>query len=315
MKPQKKENIPQEQVENTGEEFISEITDETIKSDNNIDGEFENLFSSWIEENKAEDQKATVSLYKFDDFKSGNDKSFVWEWENDIPSKHSIGLRWGGGRYLLLVTIPTNKKTGKPLIKGKRFKLNPYYDELRKKEQENNQQGLNVPTIINPVNSLQDTFSIVKQVVDLLTPLIKQNQQPLNNAPPLTDLTPFLMQNYKMVQGVLTRSLIDQQRALKEMQDFYEGENNNGAEEMETTTTGNIVTDTLLPLVEKYLPAILGNTPQANILIGILKGLPQFKQIVENKTELCDWIKALDEEIGKNKTDKLLKKLNLSRVE
>lgn len=289
-------------------EFERVLDEQTVSKDGNVDQEFESVFTTWMEENRVEDNVARVSLYKFDNFTSGNEKSFCSEWQNEIPSKHSIGLKFGSGRYLLLVSFAKTDKTP-PIVKGKRFRLHPQYDELKRKEDEkNNVNG--ITSIVHTGNSLQDSVKVLAELINTIKPLMNSNA---NQPPPMVDMSPYLLQNYTMMQNVLKRSLMDQQKTIEDMRNYYENDIEESGDEMETATTGNSLIDTLLPLAEKYLPTILGNSPQAKLLVNVLKNLPQFKAIVDDKKELGEWVDAMDAEVGKNKTDKFLKRIGISR--
>ena len=320
--PSQIEDDPEEQ----NPESVSTLESFEDKFENE-DTDYTEALRSWVNEAREvyDNQCAKITLYKYDNPLSGKDKSQINEWENYVPSRHEVGLDYGSGRYTIFCGVQGNKREGKKnLVKSRTFRLHSNYDELkRKRDLEKNSsivQPNNLVPVNHTVNSGLDLKALILAVKEL-APVIKSIIPSNNSQPQAFDMSPFLMQSFTMVQEVLKKSLFDQQKMIAEIRKFQvatdreireeSGDNEEeGREEMNETQS---LIEKYAPLALEFLPMVLGDTPQSQILVKTLRALPLFKEINSDPEIKAEWIEELEKTVGKNKTDQFLKKINIQR--
>jgi hypothetical protein len=259
---------------------------------------FPEQLSEFIQENTGEAGKLeyVATLYKYD-AKYTQKQYLVEKRRNEIISADEIGMNYGSGEYRYLVTFPG---TNHP---PKAFKLNlhPVYDERRAKA------GLSTPATA-PAQGFTDQLQMFKLFVETLKPLLS-TQAAANPSEAMID-------SYSMLSTVLKNQLQDSMETNRKMlieskrmmrrevygddagYDDQEGEDNN-------------MWKRFIPLIEKYLPVILGGGIKSEITMDVIKASPVFKDLIRNKQELNAAINLLRETCGKEKADQALKKLGV----
>jgi len=280
----------------------------------------------WVEAQRYENTQCTTTLYKFDNPTTGEDKSQCGQWVDDIPDSHTIGLTYGPGRYLLLVTLPRTK-AGPRAIKGYRFRIHPFYDELRRRATYDGQYpslSLLGPRPHAPgapaslpapggMDAMTAGLSMVREVLNIVSPLLKQR----DNAPGL-DMGSMMMRNYGMMNDVMRRNLIESQALIADgIRAKIEGsgdmEGMQGAGEGEGEEKEPSLIEQITPLLNQFVPLILGRGPGAVVATQAVQALPQFQKVTRDKGEFVKIVNHLDKAIGKEKVDGLLKRLKLER--
>lgn len=87
----------------------------------------------WDIEERQENEISRFVLYRRILGVKGGGKEKIWEWSDEIPGSHEIGIRFGGGRYaayLILPKIPGDKKNR---LRLRHFSLAETYTEEKKK--------------------------------------------------------------------------------------------------------------------------------------------------------------------------------------
>jgi hypothetical protein len=276
--------------------------------------------NEWIAETNADNSEIKTILYKYDHPTTGNAKCQVCQWVNEIPEAHQVGLMFGSGRYLIWVNIKALKK-----YKAYNFRIHQYYDELRRQQSAAGQvpgggYG-NSPIILNTPpaaqgnggQSLDAAFSMIERLMSIMLPLIasKQAQQ----VDPLAMMTGV----YSGVNKIMQRNMIETQQLMTEMQRARltgpENEDND-YDDMEGTTMPEEKPVTLFeqiaPLIQQFLPVLIGTGPKAAAMANTVQSLPQFKQVLSRPDELKKIVAHLEKTQGKEKTAKLLKRLNVA---
>jgi len=300
---------------------------EALDALESIEHTFDSKLREYIEGQKAEDQIYKTYLYKFDS-PTGQDKSLCGQWENDIPDGHTVGMTYGSGRYLIISTAPPCDKGQKKLVRSFRFKIHSHYDDLRKQAQYQNipqNQFFPAPYIgpgagrgatgagqgpinaVNPGEVMQSGLAMVSEVIKLLAPIMGARAQ--NQG--LPDMSGLMVKQYETMSEVMRQSIIEQGKAYSEVtRKVREVQDLNGeSDDMEEKS----MLEQVIPLLEQFVPLILGKGPQAAITAGTVRALPQFKKIINDRGELQRIIDYVEKSQGKEKTDLLLKKLRISR--
>jgi hypothetical protein len=88
---------------------------------------------------------------------------------------------------------------------------------------------------------------------------------------------------------------------------------------METETETEVdekpsIIDQFGPIIQQWLPLLLGGGPKAAAAGAIVQTVPQVQQIMKDKFQLRKIIAYLDQSNGPDKTDKLLAALKIQRI-
>ena len=241
-----------------------------------------------------------AKLYKYDP-KYPTKQMLMEKRRNDILDADSIGMQYGSGEYRCLVCFPDN-----PKIPPKAFKINihPVYDERRRKA------GLDLGG--SPQVPQVDQLAMFRSFVEILKPVFDRQAAPAGPTPE------GMIQQSQMLSVVLDNQLKKQMewqdRLLagreKEARTRYReyGPDQGGDADDEG---GSIMWRTFIPLLEKYLPVILGGGIKSEITMDMIKASPVFKDLIRNKQELTAAIALLRQTCGQANADAALKKMGV----
>jgi hypothetical protein len=289
-------------------ENIGEVDDGDLST---LDVTVDAKVKEWLELHNLERLKTTVRLYRFQHPETGEDKSIAGQWEGDFPDAHSIGLMYGSGRYLLLISTPQGKNQ-KRLIRGYRFRIHPYYDELRRSGQGVNAQAwpmaqaVPVPAIRERPAAVPDPVAALMPIVEVLRlvlPLVKGNGDNLQIGRVMTA-------NFEAVNELMKRQAMQTQDYVFDMLQRQA--------ELPTTEEKERppgLLETLLPYIERFVPMLLGGGPKAEAVAGLVRALPEFERLVSQQTEVAKIISYLDKALpgGVADTDRILSSLQIQR--
>ncbi len=90
----------------------------------------------WEQEERQDGDWFKLILYRRLD--NGKGKEKVWEWMDENPGSHAIGMEFGGGKYTAFAILPPAKEGGKPRIRTRHFILaNSYTEKKRMRDRDN----------------------------------------------------------------------------------------------------------------------------------------------------------------------------------
>ena len=263
---------------------------------------FEDELEEWLQ--GYNDNSCKVSLYKYENKSMGARRALICQFEDEIPTMHQIGCAYGSGRYFLMVTIPKVDAAGKRPVKSYSFRIHETYDKYIQKD--------DAPK----VSPMQETLQMMTAMIGVITPLINA-MRPAQQGNPFEMIQPLIVGQAKAMQDMATTSIQNQMNTAnelikKQIDQSYEVVDD---DETDDGNEGSGLLNQILPLVEQFLPQILGDKTGlfAKSAIGMVKNAPQFKQIVEDKNSYIRLISHLDEKYGSSETNKLLKMLKLKR--
>lgn len=269
-----------------------------------VDQEFKN----WLEENNYLDSGFIATLYKYDSPLGGVQKSICGQWGDTIPGEHEIGLTYGSGRYIMLCRVIDQE--GKNRIVSRKFRIHGHYDKLAANSEKVNPattySGANFPIIQNAGNNLNQTISLMREIFAMISPLINKQTDP--------NISGLLAETYKTVNHTMRESMLDNAQLYNDMVRKM-GDMETIVETNEEVSSVQNIINTVAPLVEKFLPLILGKGPQSRMTIQGLKSLPEYSKIVNNENALRGLVSYIEKEKGKDIAGALLKKLKISLPE
>jgi hypothetical protein len=305
----------------TEKEIAGQTLQEVAEGDQ-LGAQLDTAIIDWLERANAGEATPKLYLYKFDNPNDGKGKKLISRWENsEVPDEHGIGLMFGSGKYLMIATLPGLKKNN---VKAWTFAIHPYYDELRRNQQiaGNPPTVQGFPTIPTPLkvftepqpaqpNPTEMGLRMVREVIQMLSPLLAQPKSgnTVDNAGAL------MMQNYQMMQEVLKGNLVSNTKLYADMAKMARDgvPPADDTDEDEDEPEAQSIIEKIMPMLQEWLPVLLGEGPKARAAVATVKALPQFQELKGNPGELSRVVAYLDKTEGKEKADKLLKRLKVNR--
>lgn len=243
----------------------------------------------------------TATLYKYDNL--NKQKQYVCNsTENEMLSMHDVGMTFGSGDYRYLVSFPAETKVPP---KAFRFNMHPIYDTYREKA---GMTALPDPRQVPPAaaarSGILESMELMKMLIDTIKPLMSapavQQQNPME----------LMMMNYRMTQDILKSNLKENVGLYRQMADI---EKNRGDDMTITDEKEPGILETIIPLIERFAPMLLGSNPASAAMVQAVKAAPEFKKALKNPDELQMLIGAVEQKLGKAETDAILKRLNVRR--
>lgn len=261
----------------------------------NLDEDLQTFIDSF---NSCGDLSFTCTLYKFEHPKHGSRKEFCGQFEDETPSLEEIGNRYGGGRYSLYVVIYMDDERRNKKVKSYKFRISDYFNKSGDRIQAPQQQ-----------NNISDTLEVFKSLVAVISPLISKND---NSFASNQTLINTVLRDSAKNQLEMMKEFRQEIKQIKDDSDFNnvdEGDSYDEPEEDKNEMTG--ILSIVEPLLEKYLPLLLGNGPSSKIAIETVKNLPAFKTVTENSDELSALVEYIAGKEGKEAAKKLIKNLKI----
>jgi len=279
-----------------------EDTSNTEKLPKNLDDDLRRWIDQ-VDPNGSLSYKST--LYKYEHPKHGDRKEFCAQFDDEAPSLEEVGNKFGGGRYLLYVVVYNDEIGENKQVKSYKFKISDYYNKQ--------------PQI--PINNYQQQTSPIeiigmfKDLMSSIVPLIAQQHRPQGE----------FTSNQNLVNSILRDSAKNQldlmkefRQEIKQIQDNSlsntiddDDDNDDEYEEPQESTSMGLIA-LIEPLLEKYLPILLGNGPQSKMAIAAVKSMPNFKEALKNPEELSSLVSHIAEKEGIESAKKLIKKLKIN---
>jgi hypothetical protein len=254
----------------------------------------------WFLKNNFENTEYRVSLYRFLNPAFGEKKSLIYQWSDELPTEHEIGLKYGSGRYCLYVCL--TDKTGRRRIYNSKLRISDEYDKIK------NGVSSEIGTAGSSgnINSMDSAFQMVAKVVALIAPLMHSN-----NNDSTARISDVMLDSYKNMNEVLKQNTIDNtqfmndlQRKVNFMPEVVETENEVSG------LTGFI--NSIAPLIEKFLPMISDRqNVTSRAAVGVLKTMPQYAEVVKDKAKLKALINFVSKKHGQETCNKVLKNLGI----
>lgn len=264
----------------------------------------ESKLKEWAARENPESLVVRTYVYKYDNPSTGDNKVLCDRIDADIPDPHQVGIMYGAGRYMMIVAIPAGAQQAKN-VRGLRFRLHARYDELRK-----NAAGGGVPApMFAPAapaqSSLAEGIAVVRSVLEMLKPILETKAIA---APAAPDVSKLLEGQYDMMAGVLRKSLDHSQELIAEV-------NKAKLENGPVTADGDEpdFLSKVMPLIEKFLPLILGGGGAAATTAAAIRAIPEVNKVIADRAELGRVVLWLDKTQGKEKTDRILAALKVRR--
>ena len=276
------------------------------------DADFDHKLEAWFTEKNYENLPAVVTLYKFKNPANLDSLYQCNQWKNELPETHIIGLKFGAGKYKIIINIPPGKKQRK-ITTSRVFELGPYYDTRMKEEQgrvflegpdRQSPASLPVSSVAAPVEA---SLALMERMLAMLSPILAAAMRPPQSpaaemVQAYASLNHILKEQAMDTQAILT----DRTRQLANLPLEYSGDGEPPPAKPDVLTA-------IIPFIAQIAEKILGGGPQGAIAAGMVKQVPGFKNVVNNPGDLKTIITYLDKKFSPDKTNILLKKLKVER--
>lgn len=242
----------------------------------------------------------TAKLYKYDNM--SKTKQYLCDTRSDeMLSQEDVGMMFGSGDYRYLVLFPDSPKLDPKAFK---FNLHSIYDQKREKA------GL-----VSPVDTRQQKGGILEslEIMEKFATIMKSIAPPVTVSAPQAQGPEIMAGMFSMMQELMKKSFRDNMEFMSEIAKEKRELIDNSETEDEPERAGNML-DTVLPIIERFIPIILGNNPQSAAAVAVAKSMPEVKKLMGDKRQLKDAIQLLDKKLGKQETDEVLKKFGVSRA-
>ena len=251
----------------------------------------------WLAENEYLNAECKAKLYSFN--KEGQ-REFIKQYTGEVPSWDQIGVNYGSGRFEIIMTV--FREGIRKVFSRKMYLHESYNNRMLSEVRENGQQVIHVGG--NNNNSMETLKEVFSMIIPLLT-LTKQTGSP--------DFSEVMMKNYDMMQKVMQRSLTDNAQMMNDLQRSNMGLTETFENDEETTGVMGMI-NTIMPMLEKFLPLILGKpNPVQQMTIDAVKKTPEFLRIAKDQRNIKFLASFIDKKHGKDTTKKLLTRFDLKR--
>ncbi len=251
----------------------------------------------WLAENEYLNAECKAKLYCFN--KEGQ-REFIKQYTGEVPSWDQIGVQYGSGRFEIIMTV--FREGIRKVFSRKMYLHESYNNRMLSEVSQNGQQIVHVGG--NNGNSL----SMIKELMSMIVPLLSISQQQNNSTP---DFTEVMMKNYDMMQKVMQRNLTDNAQFYNDMQRSNMGLTEVVENDEESTGVMGMI-NTIMPMLEKFLPLILGKpNPVQQMTIEAVKKTPEFLRIAKDQRNIKYLASFIDKKHGQDTTKKLLSRFKL----
>lgn len=312
----------------TDRDDLTEIRE--IDADTYTDMEVESRLADWIETNAVENKEPRATLYKFTG-PNLSEKEQCDHYKGVFPSRHDIGLEYGSGKYMLIIS---NGAHAKEKIKGTtvRFTLSKAYDEKSRKFHAEKALQSIVPTPatqplapIAPVDNskaMADSFSMVQNMMQSIMSMFKPILERAMTPPPLPALpTPVAdpLKDYQLSRQIMKESMTDNLQIMSDFQrkllEIQNGNNMNETDDNEDLPEEKkSMFERIIELAGPFLDVLAQNNLAAKTAALGIKAAPQFKAVLSDVPLARKIIRYVDEKEGPQRADTVLKNLGVDRT-
>jgi len=254
---------------------------------------------NWLARSEIDENFFQCTLYKFEKG-TGVSKEFIDQWEDQILTEHEIGLRHGGGRYLLFINAKSID--GKNKVGSKKLKIHSRYDELSRRHKMGltalSGNNVNSPVPVQNgggMESITMSLNIMKELMAMFLPLLTAGQVNNNNNP--FDVSKMMTNMFSSVNSAMKQNLLDNTQFYNDMQ--REMFNMDSVVETDNELSGvQGFINSIAPLLETFLPSILGGGKPAQKTVNQVKNLPIYNKLVQSQQHVKALTNFINEKHG-----------------
>lgn len=257
---------------------------------------WEDELDDWQQQERIDDSNLEMVLYRL---KGQKMKERVWKWDNEIPDEHEIGLKFGGGEYMIYAIL--KGPPGFRKVKHRRFSLAASYDAERIRAQQ--EQGMSLAGAAGGSIPAASPF-------EMMITLMKEVIVPMLNRPAPAS-GPQGFEHWNQANLIVGRVVEEAARSQIRMSREVGGmSGRNGAEEEEGGEEE--FKDFLKGMIMEYGPSLIEATGmKLKSMAGVVKRDEVFQTLAGNPTLFGKVVQLLskDPELPAGMAEKVLSKL------
>lgn len=142
-----------------------------------IDKEMEERLSEWAIQDNVENVSSYAILYRYVDPKTSNRMEQINRFDI-LPSRHDIGIQYGGGKYYLIAIRPAKGKQAARRT-SYRFTLADTYNILKAENEAKKHPSFPVPAFPMPQENRGDSFKEAMATINMVMSTMMQSINPL----------------------------------------------------------------------------------------------------------------------------------------
>ncbi len=239
-------------------------------------------------------------------------KSHVFKFRNEVPDEETIGLRFGPGEYCWFAKwlLPSGVETGcasEPILIGKEY-LGRWEEEQRKSA-----PASPVPAAPAPASSAESEMDRALNMMDRFSTIMARMQGTRPDSP-LEVLTKAHEAAGKMMQRSLEREMESNAKVSRLIAPPDPMDDDEGEDEEEMQAQGSQVptgfppwVETFLPLIQEWLPKLMGKGPVSAAYRTVLRADERFQEIHQDPAKWPVAVDALSKLLGEKKAQEALR--------
>ena len=304
---------------------FTELTDDDVSY-----SESDSKINEWLDSNRVENYQPFLTVYKFR-HETGTEKEQCETYRGEIPSRHEIGLEYGGGRFLVIMG---NGAYDKKLRKTTsfQFRLHNSYDAKSREyyavKMKNSGLG-SAPAgsqiSADPRQTFAESLALVQSIqnnmLSMFRPLIERALLPAPAAPAPAAVNPLHetmqsaaifkqliksnMEDTVSIMNDLTRKTLELNQ--REIADYSDDDD-------ELPPEKKSMFDKILELAEPLLPLLIKNTVAAKATAAGIRAIPAFREVVKDTELVRRVISYVDAKESPEKADIALRNLGINRA-
>jgi len=265
-------------------------------------------FQNFLTRNNLLSEQTTVYVYKYTT-DHGIGMELCTQSVGEMPEEHSLGLQFGGGRYKAVIQAVDNN--GKRSSTSKTFRLHKRYDSLMQSTTNSNLPPAllaGTGSASGGTSNVREMLLLMQSFMQILSPLLnkKEQSQPEYMAEMFANNFKLMNQSMRDVYADTSQFLNEKLRSQQNLPETMESES-------EVTGVMGVV-NSIIPLLEKFLPTILAPGAGSKLTVETIKALPEFKKLSKDRNMIKQIIGHIYNKHGENAAKEACKKFKIRYV-
>lgn len=263
-------------------------------------------------------------LYKYDDPDNDRKRKFIDKYDPDYPpDDHEIGLKHGGGTYLVRLVIKKCRQFKNGTQRIYKLFIHERYDELKKQKEkaEKFDRGIEEKGVFPPAPtppavqqpSATDFLTIAEKIMAIATPLLAPLFAQRNNGNDNAMMMEMVKQSFSSMAETMRNAMMENFKMITDMQktNLKNAEAAFREQTRPAKDEDNGILDKIIPMISQWLPKLTGNDVQAKFLQNIVKQSKELEALKNNTDQLNKLIQYILDSEGQEATCQLLDALGI----
>lgn len=272
---------------------------------------FSQSVNAWLEVNRVSLEEISAYLYRLD---ATGKRWLINKFSESIPDPDQIGRTYGPGRYALHIQAPGHRST------TAKMNIGDEYGNLPGQSAAN--QGIpgspvtvHVPPQADPMIAMRGSFHMMREMIEMFKPLLDTTK----HAAPQNDLSAMMTSTMDVMGEMMKKSMRNTMELVSDIQRErigvarLSGPGAAADEQMPQPPQQDTPAwlDKFMPLIERFLPTLLGNGPGATVTAELIRSTAEYQELVSDRNRLAHVVNALESSFGPAKVRAALSRLGI----